>query len=105
MKKTNIQRRLLSELMKSNYYFNIPLKKRLEFIKFFSIPHVFNLLCECNDNLINSKADFNLVTLIKPLITTDIRPSFSVQLMISSPCKDYRNLPGWFPDKDSRIGE
>lgn len=52
-----IKRELLAVLMKSPSYFTIPLKKRLDFLKFFSQQSVYHRLCEYNGHLIRLEPD------------------------------------------------
>ena len=52
-----IKRELLAILMESPCYFSIPLRKRLEFIKFFSQQSVFHHLCKYNSQMISVKSD------------------------------------------------
>jgi hypothetical protein len=52
-----IQRKFLAALMESPFYFSIPLKKRLEFIKIVSQQTVYDLVCEHNSHLININSD------------------------------------------------
>lgn len=51
-----IKKELLAVLMESPFYFTIPLRKRLEFIKFFSQQSIFHRICEYNSHLINLKS-------------------------------------------------
>lgn len=51
MDRAKIKRELLAVLMESPYYFNIPLRRRLAFIIFFSQQSVYNLLREHNKQL------------------------------------------------------
>ena len=57
MERPRIQRRLLALLMESPFYFTIPLRRRLEFLKFFSQHSVYNRISEYNAHLINGKSD------------------------------------------------
>ena len=52
-----IKREILAVFMESPFYFTIPLKTRLEFLKFFSQKSVYHRICEYNEHLINSKSD------------------------------------------------
>ena len=55
MKTFKIKRELLSVLMESPFYFTIPLKKRLDFLKFFSQQPIYNHIYELNASLICGK--------------------------------------------------
>jgi hypothetical protein len=57
METTKIKRELLSVLMESPFYFNIPLKNRLEFIIFFSQQSVYRLAFKHNRHLMSEKSD------------------------------------------------
>ena len=58
MNKVKIQRKVVAVLIKTSpSYFTIPLKSRLDFIKFFSQKSVYDLICEYNPHLINSKSN------------------------------------------------
>ena len=46
MERPKIKREIVAVLMESPLYFTIPLKKRLEFIMFFSQQPVYNHICE-----------------------------------------------------------
>ena len=46
MERLKIKREIVAVLMESPLYFTIPLKKRLEFIMFFSQQPVYNHICE-----------------------------------------------------------
>ena len=60
MKTFKIKRELLSVLMESPFYFTIPLKKRLEFLKFFSQQPIYNNIYELNASLICGKRGLKL---------------------------------------------
>ncbi len=51
MDRARIKRELLVVLMESPCYFNIPLRRRLAFITFFSQESVYNLVREHNEQL------------------------------------------------------
>ena len=54
METPKIKRELVAVFMESPLYlFSIPLKKRLEFIMFFSQQPVYNHICELNKPLLN----------------------------------------------------
>jgi len=57
MNRPKIKKELLTVLMESPYYFSIPLKRRLEFIIFFSQQPIYDHICELNKNLICGKRD------------------------------------------------
>jgi hypothetical protein len=48
METHKIKREIVAVFMDSPLYFSIPLKKRLEFIMFFSQQPVYNHICELN---------------------------------------------------------
>ena len=48
-----IKREIVAVFMESPLYFTIPLKKRLEFIMFFSQQPVYNHICKLNKHLLN----------------------------------------------------
>ena len=48
-----IKREIVAVFMESPLYFTIPLKKRLEFIMFFSQQPVYNHISELNKHLLN----------------------------------------------------
>jgi hypothetical protein len=45
-----IKRKLVAVFMESPLYFTIPLKKRLEFIMFFSQQPIYDHICELTEN-------------------------------------------------------
>ena len=49
METCKIKKEIVAVLMESPLYFTIPLKKRLEFIIFFSRQPVYNHICELNE--------------------------------------------------------
>jgi hypothetical protein len=53
MEKSKIKREIVAVFMESPFYFSIPLKKRLEFITFFSQQPVYNQICQLNKQLLN----------------------------------------------------
>ena len=53
METSKIKREIVAVLMESPLYFNIPLKKRLEFIMFFSQKPIYNHIFELNKPLFN----------------------------------------------------
>ena len=80
MDKTKINKKLLVVLMESPFYFSIPLKMRLEFIKFFSQPSVYNLVHKYNQHLINKESD-SKQHFDEPLIINDFKNSFASELL------------------------
>lgn len=48
METVKIKREIVAVFMESPLYFDIPLKKRLEFITFFSQQPIYNHICELN---------------------------------------------------------
>ncbi len=52
----NIKKELVSVFMESPLYFTIPLKRRLDFIKFFSQQPIFNHICELNEQQMLGKS-------------------------------------------------
>jgi len=50
MQTSKIKREIVSVFMESPLYFTIPLKKRLEFIMFFSQQPIYNHICELNEH-------------------------------------------------------
>ena len=59
MASENIKREILAVFMESPFYFTIPLKRRLEFLKFFSQKSVYQCICEYNEHLIGKKSGSN----------------------------------------------
>ena len=57
MARVTIKKGLLALLMDSPFYFTIPLRRRLEFLKFISQHSVYNRISEYNEHLINGKSD------------------------------------------------
>jgi hypothetical protein len=53
MKTRKIKREIVAVFMESPLYFTIPLKKRLEFIMFFSQQLVYKNICELNKHQIS----------------------------------------------------
>ena len=53
METSKIKREIVAVFMESPLYFSIPLKKRLEFIMFFSQKSVYNQIVELNKPLLN----------------------------------------------------
>jgi hypothetical protein len=53
METPRIKREIVAILMESPLYFTIPLKRRLEFMIFFSQQPVYNHICELNKQLLN----------------------------------------------------
>ena len=53
METSKIKRELVAVFMESPLYFSIPIKKRLEFIMFFSQEPVYNHIFELNKPLLN----------------------------------------------------
>ena len=49
METRKIKREIVAVFMESPLYFTIPLKKRLEFIMFFSQQPIYNHICELNE--------------------------------------------------------
>jgi hypothetical protein len=62
----HIEREILGVLMESPFYFTIPLRKRLEFLKFFSQRSVYHRICEYNELPVSEKSNFAGAALIKP---------------------------------------
>ncbi len=58
MGRASIKRELLAVFMERPLYFNIPLRKRLEFLKLFSAQPVPQLICEYTEHLIGGGFDF-----------------------------------------------
>ncbi len=56
-----INKELLVVLMESPDYFNIPLQRRLDFLKFFSQQNVYNLLCQHNQKLLDKNSTGNIL--------------------------------------------
>jgi hypothetical protein len=56
MANKNINREILAVFMESPFYFTIPLKRRLEFLRFFSQTSVYHRICEYNEHLISGKS-------------------------------------------------
>ena len=52
METRKIKREIVAVFMESPLYFSIPLKKRVEFIMFFSQQPVYNHICELNKHLL-----------------------------------------------------
>jgi hypothetical protein len=52
METPKIRREIVSVLMESPFYFTIPIKKRLDFLKFFSQQPIYNNIYELNASLI-----------------------------------------------------
>ena len=48
MERRKIRREIVAVFIESPLYFTIPLKKRLEFIMFFSQQPIYNHICELN---------------------------------------------------------
>jgi hypothetical protein len=55
MESAKIKREIVALFMESPLYFSIPLKRRLEFVIFFSQKPVYNHICEFNADLICKK--------------------------------------------------
>ena len=53
MQTPKIKREIVAVFMKSPLYYSIPLKKRLEFIMFFSQQSVYNQIGELNEKQIS----------------------------------------------------
>ncbi len=58
MASARIKREILAVLMESPLYFTIPLRKRLEFLKLFSLQSVPHHICEYEELWIGGKSDF-----------------------------------------------
>lgn len=56
-----IKREIVAVFMESPLYFSIPLKKRLEFIMFFSQQPIYDQICELNKHLLNEIVTLNSV--------------------------------------------
>jgi hypothetical protein len=52
MESAKIKREIVALFMESPLYFTIPLKRRLEFVMFFSQKPVYNHICELNKDQI-----------------------------------------------------
>ncbi len=52
MKNGKNKKKVLAVMMESPYYHTVPPKRRKEFLNFFSIQSVFNLICKHNKQLI-----------------------------------------------------
>ena len=50
MEKRKIKKEIVAVFMESPLYFTIPLKNRLDFIKFFSQQPIYNHICELNEH-------------------------------------------------------
>jgi hypothetical protein len=50
METPKIKRELVAIFMESPLYFTIPLKKRMEFIMFFSQQPIYDHICELNEH-------------------------------------------------------
>jgi hypothetical protein len=50
MDASRIKKEIVAVFMESPLYFTIPLKKRLEFIMFFSQQPIYNHICELNEH-------------------------------------------------------
>ncbi len=66
MASAHIKREILAVLMESPFYFTIPLRKRLEFLKSFSQQSVHHRICEYNELRVSGKSNFAGAALIKP---------------------------------------
>ena len=55
MESAKIKREIVALFMESPLYFSIPLKRRLEFVIFFSQKPVYNHICEFNEDRICNK--------------------------------------------------
>jgi hypothetical protein len=55
MEMHKIKREIVAVLMESPLYFTIPLKKRLEFIMFFSQKPIYDHICELNEHQMRGK--------------------------------------------------
>ncbi len=55
MKTDKIKREVVALVMESPLYFTIPLRKRLDFIKFFSNQTIFNKIGNCNMSEMDKK--------------------------------------------------
>ena len=59
METLKIKREIVAVFMESPFYFTIPLKRRLEFIMFFSQHPVYNQICELNEEQIKGTREFD----------------------------------------------
>ena len=57
MVRAKIKRHIVSVFMESQFYFIIPLRRRLELINFSSQHPVYQRICAGNENLINEQSD------------------------------------------------
>jgi len=67
----NIKREILAVLMESPFYFTIPLRKRLEFLKLFSQQSVPHRICEYNELWIGGKSDYEGAAFDKNMYIND----------------------------------
>ena len=72
MQTLKIKREIVAVFMESPLYFTIPLKKRLEFIMFFSQQPIYNHICELNEHQMLGKR-----------VWQELRSSLSLKLGIS----------------------
>jgi hypothetical protein len=56
MASKSIKRDILAVFMESPFYFTIPLRRRLEFLRFFSQKSVYHRICEYNEHLLGGKS-------------------------------------------------
>ena len=61
METSKIKREIVAVLMESPLYFSIPLKKRLEFIMFFSQKLIYNQIVELNKDCRGGKQSLSRV--------------------------------------------
>jgi hypothetical protein len=61
MEPSKIKREIVAVLMESPLYFSIPLKKRLEFIMFFSQKLVYNQIVELNKDCRGGKRSLSRI--------------------------------------------
>jgi hypothetical protein len=57
METRKIKREIVAVFMESPLYFTIPLKRRLNFVKFFSQQPIYNHICELNEHQRRGKRD------------------------------------------------
>jgi hypothetical protein len=57
METAKIKKEIVAVMMESPLYFTIPLKNRLQFIRFFSQQTVYNHVCELNEIMLSRKRD------------------------------------------------
>jgi hypothetical protein len=56
MEKAKIRREIVAVFIDSPLYFTIPLKKRIEFIRFYSQQPIYSYICELNEHKMLGKS-------------------------------------------------